>query len=63
MSFNFDDLYEFYRIEDDGYDEEYENDLNTDQALTRAEAVLALLNKKICTISICWEDVEFYGSI
>lgn len=56
-------IYICFIEEDDRYDEEYENDLNTDQALTRAEAVLALLNKKIFTISICWGDVEFYGSI
>jgi len=35
---------------------------NIDQAETRAEAVLALLGYIIDTISICLEDVEFFGN-
>jgi len=33
------------------------------QAETRAEAVFALLNKRLYTISICWGVFEFCGNI
>jgi hypothetical protein len=39
-----------------------QQNVNTHQADTSAEAVLALLNTQIRTISICWAILEFFCS-